>query len=101
MDGAAQRKDERIAMRATPRQVEVIDRAAEALDKSRSEFILDVVLEESRRVLADRRLFILDDEGRDQFLRLLDAPPRPIPELRALFRRGSVLGKDDGAARSR
>jgi len=89
----AQRKQDRIYLRATSRQVDVIDQAAEAIQKNRSDFMLDAAVEEARRVLADRRTFLLGDEERDEFLRMLDRPPAEKPRLRALFERGSVLGQ--------
>lgn len=91
-DMSAKRKQDRISLRATSRQVDVIDQAAEALHKNRSDFMLDVAVQEAMRVLADRRTFVLGDEERDRFLEMLDRPPMDKPGLRALFERGSVLG---------
>jgi uncharacterized protein (DUF1778 family) len=90
---SVQKKQGRISLRATPRQVDVIDQAAEALQKNRSDFMLDVAVQEAMRILADRRSFLLGDEQRDEFLRMLDRPPMEKPRLRALFERGSVLGR--------
>jgi uncharacterized protein (DUF1778 family) len=89
--GLEQRKDERVSLRATPRQVEMIDEAAAAVEKTRTDFMLDVAVQEARRILSDRRTFTLGDRERDEFLRLLDRPPVDKPRLRALFERGSVL----------
>jgi uncharacterized protein (DUF1778 family) len=86
-----QRKQERLSLRATARQVELIDEAAAAVDKTRTDFMLDVAVQESKRILADRRTFTLGDEERDAFLMLLDRPVVEKPRLRALFERGSVL----------
>jgi uncharacterized protein (DUF1778 family) len=100
MSTATQRKEERIAIRATRAQVDLIDQAAETLQKSRTDYMLDVAYEASQRILADQRLFMLDDSERDEFLALLKRPPRAIPELRALFERGSVLGQPTSSARA-
>lgn len=89
----AQKKQDRISLRATPRQVDVIDQAAEAVQKNRSDFMLDVAVQEAMRILADRRTFLLGDEQREEFLQMLDRPPMEKPRLRALFERGSVLGQ--------
>lgn len=91
MSALGQRKQERLSLRATPRQVELIDAAAAAVDKTRTDFMLDVAVQESKRILADRRTFTLGDEERDAFLMLLDRPVAQKPRLRALFERGSVL----------
>ncbi len=92
-DARVQRKQDRISLRATPRQVDVIDQAAEALQKNRSDFMLDVAVQEAMRILADRRAFLLGDGQRDEFLAMLDRPPMEKPRLRALFERGNVLGR--------
>lgn len=88
------RKDQRIPLRATHGQVELIDEAAAAEQKNRTDFMLEAAIEKSRRILADRRIFALGNRERDEFLALLDRPPIEKPRLRALFERGSVLGKE-------
>ena len=85
------RKQDRIQLRATARQVQEIDEAAAVEHKNRSDFMLDASVHEARRVLADRRTFLLGDSERDEFLALLDRSPVEKPRLRALFERGSVL----------
>jgi len=92
-DAHALRKQDRISLRATSRQVDVIDQAAETVQKNRSDFMLDAAVQEATRVLADRRTFLLGDEARDEFLQMLDRPPVEKPRLRGLFERGSVLGE--------
>jgi uncharacterized protein (DUF1778 family) len=37
-------------------------------------------------VLADRRVFILDDDRWNAFVAALDAPAQPVPALVALFK---------------
>lgn len=94
MKTAGELKQDRIQLRATTRQVREIDEAAAAENKTRSDFMLEASLWEARRVLTDRRLFLLGDSERDEFLRLLDRPPLEKPRLRALFERGSVLDEE-------
>ena len=50
-----------INLRADERRRMLIDRAAEALGKSRSEFMLDAASREATAVLLDRRFFVLDE----------------------------------------
>jgi uncharacterized protein (DUF1778 family) len=64
---------------------ELIDRAAEALGKNRSEFMLEVARREAASVLLDLRLFQLDDPKYQRFTEALDAPPRENPRLRKLL----------------
>lgn len=63
----------------------LIDRAAEALGKDRTEFMLDAATREAQAVLLDRRLFQLDDAAFRRFARALDAPPTANPKLRKLL----------------
>ncbi len=71
-----------INLRATEEQKALIDRAAECLGKSRTEFILDTMREASENVLLDQRVFWLDDEAFAAFQAILDDPPEPTEELR-------------------
>jgi uncharacterized protein (DUF1778 family) len=89
-----QGKRDRISLRAARRQVELIDQAAAAVEKNRTDFMLEAAMQESRRVLADRRVFVLGNQERDTFLSLLERPPLEKRQLRALFERGGVLGKE-------
>jgi uncharacterized protein (DUF1778 family) len=52
----------------------LIDRAAEAVGKNRSEFMLDAATREATMVLLDRRLFQLDARAFKRFAAALDAP---------------------------
>ncbi|MDP3854375.1 DUF1778 domain-containing protein [Phenylobacterium sp.] len=61
-------------IRADPRRRDLIDRAAEALGKSRSEFMLETACKEAESVLLDRRYFTLDEAQFQAFLARLDAP---------------------------
>ncbi len=78
-------RDVTINIRAHQTQGDLIDRAAEALGKSRSDFMLETASREAEAVLLDRRLFILDDEKFQQFVELLDAPPTENENLRQLL----------------
>jgi uncharacterized protein (DUF1778 family) len=61
-------------IRAQPRHRDLIDRAAEAVGKSRSEFMLETACKEAEAVLLDRRYFTLDEEQFHAFLERLDKP---------------------------
>jgi len=65
----------------------LIDDAAAALGKTRTEFMIDSARREAMDVLLDQRLFALDSERYDAFVQALDNPPAPGPKLRALLRR--------------
>ncbi len=80
-------RDAAVNIRASQRQRDLIDRAARALGKSRSDFMLDVACREAEDVLLDRRYFQLDPEAFDRFAALLDNPPPPTEGLRKLLNR--------------
>lgn len=80
-----QPRDVKINIRAQQTQRDLIDRAAEAIGKNRSDFMLEVACREAEAVLLDRRFFGLEDEKFQQFLELLDAPPKGNEKLRALL----------------
>ena len=63
----------------------LIDRAAEALGKDRTAFMLDAATREAQAVLMDRRFFQLDEAAFRRFAKRLDAPPTANPRLRKLL----------------
>ena len=75
-----------INLRTDATSRDLIDRAAEALGKNRSEFMLEAARREARAVLLDQRLFQLDDQAYRRFTAALDAAPTENPRLRRLLR---------------
>ena len=80
-------RDQAINIRATRRQRDLIDLAADTLGKNRSDFMLETACREAEHVLLDKTFFQLDPETSAAFTDLLDNPPEPSAELRALLRR--------------
>lgn len=78
-------RGETINLRANRNQKVLIDRAAEALGRSRSDFMLDAACREAESVLLDRRYFTLSDEAFRRFTNILDNPPMDNPRLRRLL----------------
>ncbi|NEU76790.1 DUF1778 domain-containing protein [Hassallia byssoidea VB512170] len=78
-------RDVTINIRVHQAQRDLIDRAAEAVGKNRSDFMLETACREAEAILLDRRLFMLDDEKFKQFTDLLDAPPSANENLRKLL----------------
>lgn len=74
-----------INIRAQQAQRDLIDLAADALGKNRSDFMLETACREAQAVLLDRRLFMLDDEQFQEFMAILDAPPSANENLRQLL----------------
>ena len=82
---AALRATQTINLRVPPQRRDLIDRAARATGKTRTEFTLEAAVRASEEALLDRRLFQLDETAFEDFVAALDAPPRPVPELRRLL----------------
>jgi len=80
-----QTRDEIINLRASKRQKTLIDQAAELLDMSRSEFMLDVARREAEALLLDQHHFTLPEEKFKRFLAALDEPPKENAKLRKLL----------------
>jgi len=78
-------RGETINLRASQRQKLLIDRAAEALGRSRSDFMLDTACREAQSVLLDQRYFSLSESEFKKFAAMLDRPPKDNPKLRRLL----------------
>ncbi len=92
-DRAAKRRDTNIPIRARAEDRDLIDRAAKALGKTRSEFMMDTVRREAQTVLSDQTHFVLDPKQWDAFVKELDKPPRDNPKLRELLSRKPIWEK--------
>ncbi len=80
-------RSERVDLRMTPAAKQVLQQAAHAASETLTEFLLDSGLHAAYDTLADRRVFVLDEQSWDEFMALLDAPPSDNPRLRALLDR--------------
>lgn len=74
-----------ISLRVPAHRRDLIDRAAKAAGKTRTEFILESATRAAEEVLLDRRMFHLDAEQYEAFEKALDAPARPTAALRKLL----------------
>ena len=85
-------KDRRLATRVTSAQEEAIKSAAAMLGQSVSDFTVQTVLARANELLADKRIFELDESAWEEFIARLDAPPTPILQLRELAKKPSPFG---------
>lgn len=67
-------RDVSINIRARTTQRDLIDRAAEAVGKNRSDFMLEAACERARNVMLDQTFFALDEKRFERFRTLLDQP---------------------------
>jgi uncharacterized protein (DUF1778 family) len=72
-------------LRANQLQRTVIDRAAQTLGKTRSDFMLEAACSAADAVLLVRRLFLLDEAAYKRFAAALDTRPTDNPRLRRLL----------------
>lgn len=87
MATAKQRWDFRVG----PDTDSLVRQAAEASQRSLTDFVVDAAVLEAERLLADRTQFVLSGKDWDRFIELLDRRPRDNPGLRKLFAEPSVL----------
>jgi uncharacterized protein (DUF1778 family) len=76
-----------INLRVPEKTRHLIDTAACVVGKSRTEFMLDSARQHAIDVLLDQRLFVLDPEQYDAFVRVLDNPPPAGAKLKALMKK--------------
>lgn len=67
-------RDQRISVRVSARQEQLLRHAAAAEDRTMTDLILDSAVQHAERVLADRRWFVVDDKQWAAFQAILDAP---------------------------
>ena len=87
-------KTDRLHLRLSHRQRQVIDDAAHILEKDVSAFVLDAALTSAEHLDMDRRAFVLDSQSWEQFVEVLDRPIAPIgtkSRLEKLLAEPSVL----------
>lgn len=84
-------KTERFAVRLTAEQDALIRRAAAVEGTDLTSFTVRATVAHARDVLADRRLFALDDAAWSEFLSVLDRPVSHKPRLTELFAEPSIF----------
>lgn len=75
-------KRETLNLRIKPAERELIDRAAKAKGKNRTEFVLDAARAAAEETLIEQRIIMADPEAYQAFLTRLDQAPTPNAALR-------------------
>lgn len=78
-------RDATVNLRLQASARDLIDQAAAALGKSRTEFMVEAARREAESVLLDRCFFALSERSFSQFAAALDKPPAANPRLRRLL----------------
>jgi len=81
MSATAPKRDT-LNIRIKPEERDLIDRAAHARGKNRSDFILDAARRAAEDALLDRTVFMVGPEAYAAFLARLDAPAQSNERLR-------------------
>ena len=84
-------RSEKLDLRLTPEAKRRITAAAEAQQRSVTDFVLQSALERADETLANRTQFLLSTEDWEKFLAALDAPPQDNPRLRKLLTEPSFV----------
>lgn len=79
---AASAKSMQLNMRVNPAQRDVIARAAKLRHKTLTEFVIEAATEAAEDVLLSQRLYIVNDDQIEEFLRVMDSPVSENPVLR-------------------
>lgn len=78
-------RDERVDLRMTGETKRILQQGAAVKHKTLSEFLVDSGINAAHDAIADRRQFVLNDKQWNEFMRLLDNPPKHNPGLRRLL----------------
>jgi len=83
------RRSQRLEVRTTPEDRELIDRAVEVSGTDLTEFVIANLTVAAHRILADRSEFVLDAGSRRAWEQVNRNRARDLPGLRDLMRRPS------------
>lgn len=81
------RKEHPLSMRLPDADIAIIDRAAVARGRSRTDFVREAAVRAAEEVLMESQVFRMSANGFVQFIKQLDAPATPVPEMVQLARR--------------
>lgn len=84
-------KAERLHLRVDAAQKELLEAASAAAGETVSTFVLTAATEAAAGVLADRLVFVMDEESWHVFDDALDRPARDVGGLRELMHAPTVL----------
>lgn len=91
----ANSRSEKLDLRLTPQAKQKLFAAAQAAQRSMSDFVLQSALERAEETLAERRVFSLSPEKWEQFQTALDAPSRTLPRMARLLREPGPFDRND------
>lgn len=87
MPSSTRRKEHPLSMRLPQADIAIIDRAADLRGRSRTDFVREAAVRAAEDVLMENTLLRMSPRGFEQFMSLVSAPPKAVPELVKLFKR--------------
>ena len=78
-------REERLHIRTSPSEKALLARAAKARHLNVSQFVLQTSLEVAANIVRDEHTIWVDAEEYDWLSKLLEEPPKDLPELRRLL----------------
>lgn len=79
-------KTNRINLRLTDSDKELLEMAANYNKQSLSAYIFNIVMKQAQIDIRNKEIIILENKERDLFLSLMDNPPEPNQRLKDLFK---------------
>jgi uncharacterized protein (DUF1778 family) len=86
-------RNERLEVRTTAEERNLINRAVDAAGTDLTSFVVTNLVDASRQVLADRDHFVLSVEASMQWDKMNELPARELTGLRRLMNRPSPFGE--------
>lgn len=80
-------RTDRIGMRLTPEQKDLLECAATLTGQPLTGFALSTLIERAREIVDSHQRTVLSRRDGELFLKLLAFPPKPAPALKAAFSR--------------
>ena len=93
METRPEKRTEKLDLRLSLPAKLALQRAAQAMRRPVSDFVLESALARAEETLPDRRFFRLNAKQWSAFQTALDAPPSPAPRLSRLLNEPSVFEK--------
>ncbi len=75
------RRDERLSLRLSPSSKQVLERAAAYLDKTLTDFVVDVAVRQAEQVVREHESIVLTRKEWTRFQTMLLDPPEPNERL--------------------
>lgn len=87
----SQTRNARLELRLSKDVKSLLQQAANTMGKKLSEFVVDCARHEAVDVMADRRMFLLEDQQMVEFEAILDRPVQDKPKLRKLMAEKNIF----------